>query len=651
VKAIKEIRRSALKLDYIVLVKSVPDVAKGVPDYAMNKETGILERSRLKSILNPYDANALEFVLQMRGYRREKYNDCGRAIVLSMGPEKTKGMLKEILKYDVEEAVHLCDKRFAGADTYATSYALAQAIKNVQKEYSLDEYVVVCGKQSLDGDTAQVPPQIAEELGIPLICYAIDFRFDGDKLEIDREGPSSIETVTPLSYPCLLTVTNSKKLRLPTMKGILQADRKNVVTLGVDDVDCDIGRLGLEGSKTRVVKVYTPKINKKECCYVNQGIDFDDFVIQIKDRFNDNSTKVNPQKKQISYNKDTSCQGDVCVFVEQNQGRIEPVSIELMGNGKKLADSLGVKLCAVLLGHDVKYIGQKLIEAGADIVYLAENKIFKQYKSKPYAKALSDFVESYSPQIMLFGATIIGRELAPRVSYATKSGLTADCTELKIDDYHGKGFTLKGILVQTRPALGGNVIANIISTNNSKCQMATVRPGVMDKPNLNLSRQGEIINYVPKVEDGAIDISIFDVRPGQEKPIDLDSAKVVVCGGRGLGSREGFEKYVSPLVEVLKSYLGIDDVAMASTRAVTDSGWLKADYQVGQTGKTIKPKLYIGIGVSGAIQHKEGMKKADTIVVINNDINAPMFQVADYGFVGDFKEIVPQIINGFRNGR
>ena len=205
-KATNDIRKNSLKLDYIILVKSVPDVAKGVPDYAMNKETGLLERSRLKSILNPYDSNALEFVLQMREHRREKYNDCGRAIVLSMGPEKTKGMLKEILKYDVEEAVHLCDKRFAGADTYATSYALAQAIKKVQKEYSLDEYVVVCGKQSLDGDTAQVPPQIAEELGIPLVCYAIDFRFDGCKLEIDREGPSSIETVTPLSYPCLLNL-------------------------------------------------------------------------------------------------------------------------------------------------------------------------------------------------------------------------------------------------------------------------------------------------------------------------------------------------------------------------------------------------------------------------------------------------------------
>ena len=328
----------------------------------------------------------------------------------------------------------------------------------------------------------------------------------------------------------------------------------------------------------------------------------------------------------------------VYVFAQQVDNEISGIALELLGKGKELAAKLETEVTAVLIGYNVKNLADKLAEYGADKVILVDDPELETYRTEPYAHALASVIEKYKPEIVLVGATAIGRDLGPTVSARVKTGLTADCTVLEIGD-----FPLNAIpgqeqkhnqLLMTRPAFGGNTIATIACPDN-RPQMATVRPGVMQKIAPIAGAKAVIEEYNPGFTPNNKYVTIKEVVKAVSDTVDIMDAKILVSGGRGVGSAENF-KILDDLAEVLGG-------TVSCSRAVVDNGWKPKDLQVGQTGKTVRPQIYFAIGISGAIQHVAGMEESDLIVAINKDETAPIFDVADYGIVGDLNTVVPAL--------
>ena len=316
---------------------------------------------------------------------------------------------------------------------------------------------------------------------------------------------------------------------------------------------------------------------------------------------------------------------DVWVFAEQRGGELSKAALQLLGKGRELADTLGQKLCAVLLGEDVDGLAQELIYHGADCVYAGDNPKLKNFQTDTYTYVISNLIQEYKPNIMLYGATHIGRDLAPRIAQRVWVGLTADCTGLDIDPETQN-------LLQTRPAFGGNLMATI-KTPNHRPVMSTVRPGVMKAMDPDRTRQGEVIKINGEIPPEVIVSRIIEIVKEAKHAVNLEDAEIIVSGGRGVGSPEGFQ-IVQELADALNGVMG-------ASRATVDLGWIAQDHQVGQTGKTVQPKLYIACGISGAIQHRAGMQNSDYIIAINKDPDAPIFGIAHFGVIGDLHEIVP----------
>ena len=345
--------------------------------------------------------------------------------------------------------------------------------------------------------------------------------------------------------------------------------------------------------------------------------------------------------------------GDVWVVVEQHDGVAAEVSLELLGRARELADTLGVSVGAVLAGAGapVRALAPGLVARGADTVYLADHEALAHYLALPYTAVVSHLVREHRPQIVLYGATTTGRDLAPRVASTLRTGLTADCTDLRIGDFTAKGQEYADLLYQIRPAFGGNIIATIVSPEH-KPQMATVREGVMVMPEADEGRTGTVVEVPVERSSAAVadagrivltdaDFVVTLVRRVQkEKKVDLKGARVVVSGGVGVGSREGFA-----LVEELARTLG---GVVGASRAAVDAGWVSHEHQVGQTGTTVRPKLYIACGISGSVQHRAGMDQSARILAINNDPLAPIFAVAHYGIAGDLHKVIPLLIKAYR---
>ena len=332
--------------------------------------------------------------------------------------------------------------------------------------------------------------------------------------------------------------------------------------------------------------------------------------------------------------------GNVWVFVEQEAGKIASVSLQLVSKGRELADRLGVKLEAVFLGDKLEGAVPELFHYGCDKVFLAEDPRLEPFTVLPYARVIMDLIKAHKPNILLFGATLKGRELAPRVASEKLAGLTADCTDLQIDDFedkkNGKSYTDK--LMQIRPAFGGNIIATIVNTWDDP-QMVTVREGVMKMGAADTSRKGELVKVPVVLNDVDTVVKVIE-RVREEKTVDLKGAQIIVAGGYGVGSKENF-KLIRDLAEALGGEVG-------ASRAAVDAGWIDHDHQVGQTGVTVRPRLYIACGISGSVQHTAGMKESKKIIAINTDPNAPIFSVAHYSIVGDLNVVIPQMIKAFK---
>jgi electron transfer flavoprotein alpha subunit len=315
---------------------------------------------------------------------------------------------------------------------------------------------------------------------------------------------------------------------------------------------------------------------------------------------------------------------DVFVFAEQREGIIQPVALELIGKARDLAESLGEQVVALLAGNKITEIAGKLIEYGADKVICIDSPELENYVTEQYSQAMYQVIKEYNPSIVLFGATTIGRDLGPRLSARLNTGLTADCTKLEISEDKN--------LLMTRPAFGGNLMATIVCKEH-RPQMSTVRPGVMKKRVREEERAGEIICFKPLFDQTKFKVKLIENVKEKKKLIDIADAKVLVSGGRGVGTKDGFDK--------LKELAKVLNAEVSASRAMVDAGVLGHERQVGQTGKTVRPDLYFALGISGAIQHLAGMEESDYIVAINKDKFAPIFQVADLGIVGDVKKIIP----------
>lgn len=615
----------------ILPIKQVPETAA----VKMDEKTGTMIRDGVEAIINPLDLYAIEAAIRLRDTHG------GEIIAVTMGPPKAMSALREAIAMGVDRAVLLSDKAFAGADTWATSYVLAEAIKKLG---ACD--LIICGERATDGDTGQVGPGIAAWLNLPLITYVghIDVKTgdSGSICTVKREVEDGVERLA-MQMPGVLTVIKEVgDPRLPTLRGKQKARAADVPVWGQKELNLDPKNLGLEGSPTRVVKIFRPKVTRTcEKIVVTDsaaaGPAVDKLISFISSRRGSSADTTRTdtaeaRRAAVSSTVPTACGKAVCggiwVLGEQAMGRVQRITHELLTRGRALADARGVPLTAVILGHtfdenDLREVGER----GADRVLTLEHPDFAEFTCEPFTAGLAWLVEQEKPEIIIAGATTTGRTVMPCLAIKANTGLTADCTGLEIEPETGN-------LLQTRPAIGGNIMATI-KTPKHRPQMSTVRPRSTPPAPRQAGRTCQIERRAFPMQnlDRRVTRLGFEARSEEQ---GLSEAETVVCVGRGIKRGENL-----PLARRLANGL---NGALGATRDVVDRGWLDYPHQIGLSGKTVTPKLYVSIGVSGAIQHLAGMQTAETIIAIDQDPEAQIFKVADFGLVGDLFVIVPALI-------
>ena len=620
----------------IVCLKQVPDTTQ----VRISPETGTLVREGVPSIVNPYDMHAVEEALRLK----ERYG--GRVTAISMGPLQAREALQKAVSLGVDETFLLSDRFFAGADTWATSYALAEAILYFGRDLPVD--LVICGKQSIDGDTAQVGPGIAARLGwTQLTCVdavlAIEAKAKTIRVRRKLEGAHEV-LAGPL--PAVLTVVKEiNEPRRAAMPDLIRALRTVPPVVTAADLKLNPDMTGLKGSPTKVRRVFPPPA-RPGGELLRPG-NADEAARLLMDRLTHagmldalrrgGTAEARGRKSAaagaapgapIAEGRPAAGTRGVWVFVEQAGEAAAPVSWELLGVGKDLASDLYCELAAVVLGHKVDPLVREAVAYGAATVYAIDDPVLAHYRTQPFAHGLTALVKKYGPEVLLLGATTTGRDLASAVATRVRTGLTADCTGLAINKE-------RQMLEQTRPAFGGNIMATIL-TENHRPQMATVRPRVMAVPVRDPGMRGRVVHEKLGLDEKDVGVKVLEyVREDLAETVDLDDAETIVAGGRGMGSQENFH-----LLEELAGALG---GVVAASRAAVDAKWISYAHQVGQTGRTVRPRLYIACGISGAIQHLVGMQTSDAIIAINTDPAAPIMSVATWGVVGNALEIVPAL--------
>ena len=609
-----------MALKIVVLAKQVPDT-RNVGKDAMTAE-GTVNRAALPAIFNPEDLNALEQALRLK-----EQNPGSTVGILTMGPPRAGEIIRQGLYRGADTGWLLTDRLFAGADTLATSYALATAIKKIG-----DVDIVIGGRQAIDGDTAQVGPQVAQKLGLNQVTYAEEVLSVKDgKATIKRVIDGGVETVeAPL--PVVITVNGSAAPCRPQNAKLVMKykratcpmerpaegtaydylyDERPELTLNqwsVADVDGDVNQCGLSGSPTKVKAIKN-------------------IVFQAKESKTLTASDAN----------------NVFVYCEIEGTQVQEVSQELLTKGRKLANELKVELHAIVAGTGIKgKVEDQILPYGVDKLFVFDAKDLFPYTSAPHTDILVNLFKEEQPQICLMGATVIGRDLGPRVSSSLTSGLTADCTELEIGPFEDKknNKTYENLLYQIRPAFGGNIVATIVNPDH-RPQMATVRSGVMQKALYDGECRKEVVypEVSKYVSPEAFVVKVLDHHVEAAKH-NLKGAPIVVAGGYGMGCKENFDQLFE-LAKVLHGEVG-------GSRAAVDAGWLDHDRQIGQTGVTVHPKVYIACGISGQIQHIAGMQDSGIIISINSDPDAPINRIADYVIVGTVEEVVPKLIKYYK---
>jgi len=625
-------------LHVIVCVKHVPDAT----DIRFDPITLNLIREGVPSIVNPFCLNAIEEAVRLK-------EQLGATVTaVAMGPLQAQEGLREALAMGVDEAIMVSDREMAGADTLATSYTLWKSIAKVGERNPFD--LILTGKVAIDGETGQVPPGLAVRFNIPIISNVTKIEkinLESRTMMTRHRFDDGIETVTA-RLPAVLTMTEeANKPRKFTIEGMLRAKRTQIEVWNSNAIGADPNLLGLKGSPTIVKKVFPPPGRKqgeifdgtKDAQQAARWLAQKLAEAHVFDAAGQTASSTNTQSSTAAVTLNEAHAngeyGEVWVFVEQFHGKAIPVSWELLGEGRRLSKIYGTKLGALVIGNKVDRLAKEAFVHGAERVYLVEDERLEDYRTQPYAVATEEAVRKFKPEALLVGGTTRGRDLAGSAATFLETGLIADCTALDVD-------VETGTFLGTRPDYGGNLMSTIICPKQ-RPTMASVRPRVMKSLPPDEKRDGEIIRVNPNLGPADMNTQVKEFVPIERVGIRLEDAQIIVSAGRGLGSAKNLT-LVQELASVLHAQVG-------ASRAAVRAGWISPDHQVGQTGLTVRPRLYIAVGISGAIQHIVGIMNADYIVAINLDPEASIFKMADFGIVGDLFKIVPALIEEFKRVR
>lgn len=637
-----------MALTIISLIKQVP-----LPAEMRMGEDGLMDRTKAKSIINIDCQFGLEAGLQLR-----KQHPDARLIVCSMGPKSFEASLRTAISMGYDEAYLLSDRKLAGSDTYATGLAISTMLKHLGfTKDSKEPFIILAGRQTSDGDTAHVPSQVAENIGIPQATFIESVKPDGPANVVAKRIIEGGYQLLRLPLPCVISMTPTGiPPRKPSLSGAVKARTLNITTFGIDDIGLGTEKIGINGSPTIVAKVVNI-VSERPPIIMSEGHNeialVDSLIANFKKGGNVMERKDTIARKEVEHNdfpdKDfrNGARG-ILTWAEVTNGKISRPSLELLTPARKLASRLGdeTKVMTLIIGKNVQSHAQTLIEHGSDEVIIVENDKLEEYVVLPFSSIFAQVIKERNPEIALFAATTSGRELAPRIGMKTDSGVTADCTGLEIGEYIDKKEKVRyfPILESRRPTYGESKLATILGF---VCpQISTARAGTFEVPVRSAGRQGIISKFNPVLNDKDFVVEILKTVRGEGGLQNLFDADIIISGGRGTTSDN--MSLIKSLAETLKSK-GIN-AEWASSRPVVDDGVAEYARQIGQTGKTVRPKVYIAVGVSGAIQHIAGMKESEKIIAIDHNPKAHIFHFADFGIVGEYTDIIPELIERVKAG-
>jgi electron transfer flavoprotein alpha subunit len=632
----------------ITLIKQVP-----LPSEMRMGDDGLMERTKAKSTIN----NDCQFGLEAGLQLKKKYPDA-RMIVCSMGPQSFEAALRKAISMGYDEAYLLSDRKLGGSDTYATGLAISTMLKHLGfTKDSKEPFIIFAGRQTSDGDTAHVPSQVAENLDIPQATFVERVQVDDNGNIIAKRIIEGGHQMLQLPMPCVISLTPTGIApRKPSLVGAVTARNAQVTVFSVEDINLSTEKIGLTGSPTIVNAVQDivsdrPPIMMAEGQGEKQLVS--DFINKFKTGGNtlqQKETKEKEAKEIPDFPMADIRNGakDILTWAEITNGKIARPSIELLTPARNLANQLGndTKIISVLIGKNVEPLAQTLFEHGADEVILVEDNRLEEYLALPFADIFAQISKERKPEIALFAATTSGRELAPRIGVKTGSGVTADCTGLEIGQYvdKKKKEIVYPILESRRPTYGESKLATILGFEFP--QVSTARPGTFEMPVEQKGRTGKLSIFKPQLKDEHFIVEILKTVRGEGGLQGLFDAEIIVSGGRGTVGDE--LKLVKELAETLKEQ-GIK-AEWACSRVVVDEGFSEYARQVGQTGKTVRPKVYVAIGISGAIQHIAGIKESGKIVAIDHNAKASIFHHSDFGILGKYEDILPELIEQVKGG-
>lgn len=637
-----------MALTIISLIKQVP-----LPTEMRMGEDGLMDRTKAKSIINIDCQFGLEAGLQLK----KQYPDA-RMIACSMGPQSFEVALRTAISMGYDEAYLLSDRKLGGSDTFATGMAIATMLKHLGfSKDSKEPFVVLAGRQTSDGDTAHVPSQVAENLGIPQATFVETIKPDGKGNVIARRIIEGGYQMLQLPMPLLVSLTPTGiPPRKPSLVGAIKARNSKITVLSVDDINLTSPKIGISGSPTIVAHVENIVSERPPIVLAeghNESTLVDNLIADIKKGGNVLVKKEAKEKKVVErpnfpvVDIREGAKG-IITWAEITNGNIARPSLELLTPARKLANELGndTKITTVIIGKNIEHLAQTLIEHGSDEVIIVENDKLEEYLVLPFSDIITQIINVRKPEIALFAATTAGRELAPRIGSKTGSGVTADCTGLEIGEYINKKkeMIVNPILHSRRPTYGESKLATILGFVFP--QISTARAGTFQVPTREEGRQGIISKFEPTLSEEDFRASILETVRGEGGLQSLFEAEVIVAGGRGT-TEDGLE-LVKKLAEALKEQ-GVK-AEWACSRVVVDEGFAEYARQIGQTGKTVRPKVYVAIGISGAIQHISGIKESGKVIAIDHNPKASIFHNADFGIVGEYQDIVPELIDRVKKG-
>lgn len=637
-----------MALTIISLIKQVP-----LPSEMRMGEDGLMDRTKAKSIINIDCQFGLEAGLQLK-----KQNPDSRLIVCSMGPQSFEVALKKAISMGYDEAYLLSDRKLGGSDTFATGLAISTILKHLGfTKDSKDPFIILAGRQTSDGDTAHVPSQVAECIGIPQATFVERVKADGSSNVIAKRIIEGGYQMMKLPMPCVISLTPTGiPPRKPSLTGAIKARNIKITTFGIDAIGLGTEKIGIDGSPTIVAKVINivserPPITMSEGN--NEAALVDSLIANIKKGGNMLEKKEQVAKKEIErpdfpFKDFRDGAKGIITWAEIANGKISRPSLELLTPARNLATQLGegTKVMTLMIGKNVQSLAQTLIEHGTDEVILVEDTKLEEYLVLPFSSIFKQVIREKKPEIVLFAATTSGRELAPRTGMKTNSGVTADCTGLGIGEHINKKEKViyAPILESRRPTYGESKLATILGF---VCpQISTARAGTFEVPKRIEGRQGLVTTFNPILNEKDFVVEIIKTVRGEGGLQNLFEADIIVSGGRGTTSDN--LGLIKKLAEALQKQ-GIN-AEWACSRPVVDEGVAEYARQVGQTGKTIRPKVYIAVGISGAIQHIAGMKESEKIIAIDHNPKAHIFHNADFGILGEYQDILPELIERVNAG-